>query len=140
MKFHQLSLFLENQPAHLQRPCQVLAEAGINIRTLCLADAQEFGILRLIVDDWEKAKDALERAGCITTVTEVVAVEVPDRPGGLMEVLTAAAESGQDIAYMYAFTAGRGDQAVLFFRFADNDAAIPALRQQGINVLAPVDL
>ena len=87
MKLTQLSLFLENEPAHLKVPCKILADAGVNILTLSLADTQQFGILRLIVNDWEKAKRALEDAGCVVNTTEVVALEVPDRAGGLSGLL-----------------------------------------------------
>ena len=85
MKIHQLSLFLENKPGHLVEPCRLLADAGINIRTLSVADTQQFGILRMIVSDWQKATAILKDAGCVVNVTEVLAVEVPDRPGGLAE-------------------------------------------------------
>ena len=80
MKIHQLSLFLENRKGQLRVPTKVLAHEGIDIKTLSLADTEQFGILRLIVDDWERAKAALEAAGCVVKVTEVVAIEVPDRP------------------------------------------------------------
>ncbi len=83
MKLHQLSIFLENRQGELRPPIQALAERGINILTLSLADTEQFGILRLIVRDWQKAKTVLEKAGIVAKVTEVVAVEVPDRSGRL---------------------------------------------------------
>src|SRR5690606_18352757 len=83
MKLKQLSLFVENRPGQMKTPFKALAEAGVNILTLSLADTQQFGILRLIVQDWERAKRVLEQAGCVVNVTEVVAIEVEDRPGGL---------------------------------------------------------
>jgi hypothetical protein len=83
MKIHQLSLFLENQPGQVLEPCRILARAGIDIRTLTLADTQRFGILRLILSDWQAGAKALRDAGFVTNVAEVAAVEVPDRPGGL---------------------------------------------------------
>ena len=135
MKIHQLSLFLENQPSQLTEPCRLLAQAGIDIRTLTLADTERFGILRLIVSDWEKGARLLEEAGYVVNVTEVVAVEVPDRPGGLAEVLGAFEKTGINIEYMYAFTFGRGDTAVLIFRFDNPDAAIARLQSAGINVV-----
>ena len=79
MKIHQLSMFLENKPGRLSEPCRLLANAGINILTLSVADTQQFGILRLIVRDWEQAKEVLERSGCVVNVTEVVATEVTTR-------------------------------------------------------------
>jgi hypothetical protein len=140
VKIAQLSLFLENKQSHLRVPCAALAKAGVNILTLQLADTRQFGILRLIVRDWQKAKGVLEEAGCVVKVTEVVAVEVPDRPGGLAELLGVIDELGINIEYMYAFTFGREDKAVMIFRFTDPDAAITALQSRGVNVVGGVDL
>jgi len=140
MKLTQLSLFLENKPSHLKVPCKVLAEAGVNITTLSLADTQQFGILRLIVREWEKAKEALEGAGCVVKCTDVVAVEVPDKPGGLADLLETIERCALNIEYMYAFTERRGDRAVMVFRFEDPDAAVTSLGQAGVNVVGSVDL
>lgn len=140
MKFKQLSLFLENKPAHLRHPCEVLAEARVNILTLCLADSEKYGILRLIVDDPDAGRKALEAAGCAVKETDVLAIEVADRPGGLAELLTVMDQSGLDIEYMYAFAQPRADKAILFFRFTDPDAALTALQAKGIPVLDRVDL
>ena len=131
MKIHQLSLFLENKPGQLTEPCRLLAQAGINIRTLNLADTEEFGILRLIVSDWQTGARLLEEAGYVVNVTEVVAVEVPDRPGGLAELLAVFDKTEINIEYMYAFTFGRGDTAVMIFRFDKPDAAIERLQLAG---------
>lgn len=140
MKLHQLSLFLENKPAHLKVPCKALAEAGISILTLSLADTEQFGILRLLVADWQKAKEILEKAEQVVNVTEVVAVEIADRPGGLAELLEKVDEAGINIEYMYAFTFGRDDKAVMIFRFEDPDSAIAKLQDRGVNPVASVDL
>ena len=140
MKIHQLSLFLENKPGRLSQPCKVLADAGINILTLSLADTQQFGIMRLIVKDWQRARTVLEQAGCVVNVTEVVATEVADRPGGLADVLSAIEIGGVNIEYMYAFTFRSGDKAVLVFRFDNPDAAIALLQAKGINVIGSVGL
>jgi len=140
MKVHQLSLFLENKPGRLSEPCETLAKAGINISTLSLADTQQFGILRLIVRDWEKAKDILEKAGAVVKVTEVVATEVEDKPGGLARVLQVIEKGSVNIEYMYAFTFRRGDRAVLVFRFSDPDKAIKVLQAEGINPIGSVEL
>jgi hypothetical protein len=140
MKIHQLSVFVENSPGHLQAPCQALADAGINMATLSLADTQQYGILRLIVRDWQEAKTVLEAAGFVVKVTEVVAIEVPDRPGGLAGVLKAIEKAKINVEYMYAFTEKRGDRAVLVFRFEDVAAAIDALRHSELNVIEDVDL
>jgi hypothetical protein len=140
MKIHQLSLFLENKPGEMTGPCRLLSEAGIGIRTLTLADTMEFGLLRLIVSDWKESRRLLEKAGYLVNVTEVVAVEVADRPGGLTGLLELCKNGGINIDYMYAFTFGREDKAVLIFRFDQPDAAIAKLRAAGINVLADVEL
>jgi hypothetical protein len=136
MKLQQLSLFLENKPGQIKVPCRVLAKAGINILTLSLADTQQFGILRLIVKDWSGAKKALEAAGCIVNLTEVLALDVTDKPGGLADLLDLLDHARLDIEYMYAFTSGtRGRKAALIFRFADPDAAIKVLSKHDITIL-----
>ena len=140
MKIHQLSMFLENKPGRLSEPCRLLAKAGINILTLSVADTQQFGILRLIVRDWEQAKKVLEQSGCVVNVTEVVATEVEDKPGGLAEILDIIEDAGLNIEYMYAFTFRSGDKAVIVFRFNNPDLAIQALQQKNINVINGVEL
>ena len=140
MKIHQLSLFLENKPGRLMEPCRLLAGAGINIRTLSLADTQQFGILRMIVSDWQKATALLKEAGYVVNVTEVLAVEVPDRPGGLAGILEIFEDSGINIEYMYAFTFGRQGKAVLIFRFDKPDEAIARLQAAGVNVVESVEV
>ncbi len=140
MKIPQISLFLENQPGHMIVPCRLLADAGINIVTLSLADTGQFGILRLIVREWKRAREVLEEAGCAVAVTEVLAIEVGDKPGGLVELLSLFEQSGVNVEYMYAFTSRLGNRAVLVFRFDDLDAAISALTRAGVNPVSPIHL
>ena len=140
MRIPQLSLFLENKPGHMIVPCRLLADAGINIVTLSLADTQEYGILRLIVREWQRAREVLEAAGWVVAVTEVLAIEVADKPGGLVELLGLFEQAGINVDYMYAFTARLGNRAVLVFRFDDLDAAITALTRAGINPVSPIHL
>jgi hypothetical protein len=140
MKIKQISLFLENKPGHLNAICRTLANAGINIVTLSLADTQQFGIVRLIVEEWEKAKSVLEAAGYVVNVREVVAAAVPDRPGGMAEMLDIIGKAGVNIEYMYAFTFRHGREAVLVFRFDNPDRAIEALTTAGRDVLDAVSL
>jgi hypothetical protein len=140
MKIPQLSLFLENKPGRMAAPCRLLAEAGINIVTLSLADTQQFGILRLIVREWQRAKEVLEAAGMAVAVTEVLALEAADKPGGLAELLAIFERAGVNVEYMYAFTARLGNRAVLVFRFDDLDAAITALTRAGVNPVSPIHL
>jgi hypothetical protein len=142
MTIRQLSLFLENRPGQLRVPCQVLGDAGIDILTMSLADTQQFGILRLVVKDWERAKKALEGAGIVVNVTDVLALDVPDRPGGLAAVLEAFERSGLGVEYMYALDAGRerGKFATLIFRLADPERAARLLREAGVKLLTSEEL
>ena len=140
MKLKQLSVFLENQPGRLTLPCDVLARAGINILTLSLADTENFGILRIIVEEWEKAQKALAAAGMVVKTTEVVAIKVPDRPGGLATVLAAVEKAGVSVEYMYAFADRPGKEAIMIFRFDDMDKALHALRTAGIGICQAVKL
>jgi hypothetical protein len=140
MKLKQLSLFLENKPGSLTAPCRLLSEAGINIFTLSLADTHQFGILRLILRDWEKAKQILEQGGCVVKVTEVVAIEVDDRPGGLAQILDALEKGGVNVEYMYAFTLKKENKGVLVFRFDNPDKAISELKTRNISVVGGVEL
>ena len=140
MKLKQLSLFLENRPGALSRPMKLLAKAGFNILTLSIADANQFGILRLILRDWEKAKKLLEQDGFVVRVTDMVAVEVPDQPGGLAKILAVVEKAGLNVEFMYAFTEKRENKAILVFRFDDPDSAIKILQKCKVNVIASVDL
>ena len=140
MKLNQLSVFLENKPGRLSEPCRILAEADINILTLSLADTQQFGIMRLVVKEWEKAKEVLEKAGCVVNVTEVVALEVQDQPGGLESVLKIIEQGDINIEYIYAFTFRRKDKAIIIFRFEEPDTAIEILQSKGVNVIGDVEL
>ncbi|MEN8256059.1 MAG: ACT domain-containing protein [Verrucomicrobiota bacterium] len=140
MKLKQLSVFLENKPGRLRELCALLAENGISIITLSLADTEQFGILRLIVKDYDKAKALLEEKGFVAKLTDVIAVEVKDEPGGLSDILKIEEASGISVEYMYAFTIKSGENAVLLFRFDAMDKAVAALQSAGLNVLDSVEL
>ncbi|WP_006786314.1 hypothetical protein [Thiorhodospira sibirica] len=140
MKLQQLSVFLENRPGHLAAPLTLLAQEGINILSLSLADTAQFGILRMIVRDWERAHAILKNAEWVVNLTEVVAVDVQDRPGGLAEVLQSAGDVGLKIEYMYAFSMRRDQRAALIFRFEDPDRAIAHLKAQGHHVIEAEEL
>lgn len=140
MKLPQLSVFLENRPGSLMEPLKVLAAADINLVSISLADTEQFGILRLVLKDWEYAKSVLEEDGWVVNVTDVVAVDVDDQPGGLVKMLAALAEAGINIEYMYAFALRRNVKAVLLFRFEDPDAAIEVLGRAGIGVIQEEEL
>ena len=140
MKVKQLSLFLENKPGALSRPVKLLARAKLNIRTLSIADTQQFGILRFVVRDWEKAKRLLERAGFVVKVSDMVAIEVADEPGGLADILVTLEKARVNLEYMYGFTLKSEGKGVLAFRFDDPDSAIASLLKAGINPIRRVDL
>ena len=127
MKAEQLSVFLENRAGRLAEVIHTLAEAGINIRALSLADTSDFGILRMIVCDHEKAKEVLKEKGFTLGRTSVVAVEVPDEPGGLDSVLQLVSSNGINVEYMYAFIQREHGRAVMIFRFDKVDEAVELL-------------
>lgn len=135
MKVEQISIFIENKSGRLAEVTRVLGDAGVNIRALSLADTSDFGILRLIVDDREKAKAALKEKGFTVNKTEVVAVEVPDRPGGLADILQTLDGEEINVEYMYAFVERCGENAVIIFRFDEIEKAIAALIGRGFTVL-----
>jgi len=140
MTIKQLSVFLENKPGRLSIPCKALAKAGLNILTLSLADTRQFGIMRLILKEWQEGKRVLEAVGCVVNVTEVIAIEVSDRPGGLADVLEIIEAAGMNLEYMYAFSFSIRDKAIIVFRFEDPDAAVKLLQAKGVNVIGSVEL
>ncbi len=135
MRVEQISVFLENKAGRLSEVCRILGQADINIRALSLADTTDFGILRLIVNDTAKAKATLKEKGFTVGRTDVVAVEVPDRPGGLAQVLGILEEHEINVEYMYAFVQQSGANAVIIFRFDDLDMAAGKLQEAGVTVL-----
>jgi hypothetical protein len=139
MKLKQLSVFLENRAGHLSRVCEVLAEAGINIVTMTLADTREFGILRLIVREWKPAKEVLEVAGFAVNITDVMAIEVADEPGGLEKILKAAERGGLSVEYMYAFACKQKKNALIVIRFDNIDQASAVLEAAGIGIVSAVE-
>jgi len=135
MKVEQISLFVENKPGSLEHATRVLKEANINIRTLSLADTSDFGILRLIVNDVEKANKILKENGFMVSKTNVVAVEVPDRPGGLHSIMEVLARESINIEYLYAFVEKSGENAVIIFRFDAPEKAIEVLLKHKFTVV-----
>lgn len=137
MKVGQISIFLENKSGRLAEVTGTLANAGVNIRALSLADTADFGILRLIVDDTDKARQAMKESGFTVSKTEVVALEVPDKPGGLSGILATLDKAAINVEYMYAFVQHSGANAIIIFRFDDPDKAARVLRDAGVRVLEP---
>jgi hypothetical protein len=135
MRVEQIAVFLENKSGRLAEITRILAENDINIRALSVADTADFGILRLIVDKVDLAKESLRAGGFTVGKTNVVAVEVPDRSGGLASVLKVVNEAELNVEYMYAFVNKSGSNAVLIFRFDDMDKAIAVLQEKGFALL-----
>jgi hypothetical protein len=136
----QLSVFLENKPGRLAEMARVLGEAGNNMRAFVVADTAEFGVARIIVDRPNGARRALEAAGFGVKLTEVIAVEVPDRPGGLAHVLDMLEDAGINVEYAYCFVEPNGQVAVDVFRVEDPTAATEALEAAGIVVRPAHDI
>lgn len=135
MKVEQISIFLENKSGRLAEVTEILAREGVNIRTLSLADTADFGILRLIVDRTDHAKKVLKESGFTVAKTEVIAIEVPDIPGGLARILSTLDGARINVEYMYAFIHRSGDDAIVIFRFDEIDKAIRTLLDAGVRVL-----
>jgi len=153
MKLKQLSLFLENKPGNVRKACRTLADSGINIETMALADTEQFGILRILVKDWERAKEVFENNGVVVRVSEVVALAVGHRPGGLADILDTLDDAGLNIEYMYGFFQHIGsqrgthaagtpmmDSAIIVFRFDNPDVAVETLKKRNIRVLESEEL
>ena len=135
MKVEQVSIFLENKSGRLAEITDILARNGVNIRALSLADTADFGILRLIVNDIEKTTTLLRENGFTVNTNEVVAVVLPDRPGGLAAILSALQGNSVNVEYMYAFVQKCDGNAVLLFRFDEIEKAIDALQRAGFKIL-----
>ncbi len=135
MDVEQLSIFIENKSGRLAEVTSILSNAGINIRALYLADTADFGILRLIVNDTEKAKNVLRFNGFTVEKKKVVAIEVPDRPGGLSGILNTIKDEGINVEYMYAFVAKSGENAIVIFRFDDSERAVDVLKKSGVRII-----
>lgn len=135
MKVNQISIFVENKSGRLAEVTRILGNAGINIRALSLADTSDFGILRLIVNDSARAIEVLKSRQFTVSMTEVVAVEVSDRPAGLADILEILEKEKINVEYMYAFVERSSNNAVIIFRFDETDRAIKALTAKGVTVL-----
>ncbi len=130
----QISVFLENKAGRLADVARTLGDAGINMRALMVADTSEFGVVRIICDTPRRAVDVLGRAGISASLTEVIAVEVPDRPGGLADVLEAIGHAGINVEYAYCFVEPSGERAVDILRVDEPGRATEVLRAAGFSV------
>lgn len=140
MTTKQVSIFLENRAGRLADVTTLLGENGVNIRALSLADTADFGILRLIVNDPDKAVGLLKKGGFTVRETEVVAAEVPDRPGGLAGLLRLLSAEQINVEYMYAFVRSPAESAIMIFRFDDPAKALEVLGRNGVRTLPGKDL
>ena len=135
MSIKQLSVFVENKAGRLAEITAILAQAGIDIRALSVADTTNFGILRLIVNKPMEAEKALKEAGLTVSLTSVLAIGIPDEPGGFAAAMRALADASIDIEYMYAFISRDEGRACVILRVEDNAAAVAALEKNGIQLL-----
>ena len=135
MYAEQISIFLENRSGRLAEVTKILSETGVNIRALSLADTSDFGVLRLIVDDNEKARNVLKEKGFTVGKTKVVAVEVPDEPGGLHHILGILGSGNVNVEYMYAFVRQSGSNAIMIFRFDNTEDAIKILTNNDVAII-----
>ena len=140
MNVRQISVFLENRTGRLASILQCVTEAQCNLRAMSLSDTSDFGIVRLLVDDVDRCTTTLRDRGHTYSVTEMVAIEMDDRPGGLNQILDAITAAGLNVEYMYAFATRTPGKAVVIFRFEDNTVAIPALATAGYPALTESQL
>jgi len=135
----QVSVFLENKSGRLAQLTRALGDAGIDMHALMVADTSDFGVVRIICDAPERAESVLEDNGFGVSVTKVIAVEVPDRPGGLADVLEALDRNGMNVEYAYCFVKPAGGSAIDVLKI-DDQGAEEALSMAGFRVLAPEEL
>ncbi|MEE0938260.1 acetolactate synthase [Methanobrevibacter sp.] len=134
MKIKQLSIFLQNRMGSLSKPLEVLSDADVNIKALCMADTSEFGILRLVVDNPEKGKEALEKNNFLVKITDIIGVEMNDTPGGLTTILKTIKDNDIDLEYLYAFTHEKVGKAILLLHSENIDQLISILNENNIKI------
>ena len=137
MYIKQLSIFIENKVGRLQAIIDALSENGINIRALSIAETTEFGILRIITPDFEKAKKVLRDADVISKITDVIAVYIDDKAGGLAKMLKSVTEAGVNVEYMYAFLGRTEGKALMVLKADDEAKAEKALLESGMELASP---
>jgi len=140
MKITQISVFLENRKGRLYEVCSLLGKNKINIRALTIAETPEFGILRIVVDKPQEAIKILKNNGFTANLTDIVAVEVEDKPSGLAGILKILSAGDINVEYMYGFLEKSSDKALLVFRFEDPDKAIKILHKNKIRVVNKDDI
>ncbi len=140
MAIKQLSIFVENKKGSLVEIYETLSHAQVDIRAMSIADTQDFGILRLIVSDADKAAEALKQSNCIVSVTDVIGVAINDQAGSLAKVVRLLTDNDVNIEYMYAFITVSKQYAYVVFRVADNDAATELLCANDVKIVTEEDI
>ncbi len=136
MYVQQISVFIENRPGKLAAFAELLGREGIDLVALSIADTTNFGILRCIVNDYERAARVISEAGYTAKLTSVLAVSVPDKPGGMAEAIRVMTEEGISIEYLYSFVRSAGKHALLIFRVEDPEKAAEVLTRKGIQMIS----
>jgi hypothetical protein len=136
MKVKQISVFLENKTGRLAEVTDVLGKGGINLRAITIADTADFGILRFVASDPNKALSLLESKGFTAKETDVLGIEVPDRPGGLSAVMAALGKNNVNIEYLYASLEKNKDRAVVVFKIEDIDRGLEVLKESGFTTIS----
>ena len=140
MNIHQISVFLENRTGQLSEITRLLAQANVDIRAISIAETADYGLARMIVDDAQAASTILLSHGDVLSMTPVWAVEVPDHPGGLAQLLSVLAQSHVDVEYMYSLFTHRQGNAYMVLRISDEEAFRAALSQAGIRIMSAAEL
>ena len=140
MSINQISVFLENRSGQLAEMTGLLSANGIDIRAISIAETSDYGLARMIVDDAQKASSVLLSSGAVLSMNPVCAVEVPDKPGGLAELLSTLAEGNIDVEYMYSLFTHREGCAYMVLRVSDEAVLAAALAKHGIKVMDPESL
>ncbi len=137
---HQISVFLENRKGSLSEITAFLAESGINLRALSIAESADYGVLRIIADDASRATEVLLQNGCILSMTPVTVISVPDEPAGLSKVLEILADGGVDIEYMYSLFTHQNEKAYMVFRVAEEEAFAEIVKAHKLSVASAAEL
>ena len=140
MAIRQLSVFAENRPGALKEVLNLLAEKHIDIHSMVISESKDFGIIRLIVDDTDKAAQSLRSDEYIITITDVIALQIPDTPGGLTKIISTLSEKEVNLQYMYGCTTSAGEAACIVIRVDDNEHTEVLLKEIGVTLISEDDL
>lgn len=136
----QISIFMENKPGRMARVAKTLSDADVNIRALTIAEAGDFGVIRMVVDDTEKGYRVLRDGGFTVSETDVLAVEIKDTPGGLYEIVDTLGENNINMDYAYAFVTAKAERAMLILRVDDLKRATQVLNEAGVRLATRVEI